>query len=328
MMILVCIMIFAFLVTVAFAVDIAYMHLVKSELRAATDAASKAASEALARTQNANQAIARGKEIGAENLVAGKGLQLSDSDFTFGRSTPDGTGRFLFQVGGSPINSVRVEGKRTNGSLSGNVGLFFGKIFGVQNFQPSEVCTSTFIQRDIVLVVDRSGSMLDFNKFVDLRAAVAIFIQILIDSPIEESVGLASYSSLSSEDVNLTTNLNVITSTINRMAPSGATNISGGIDSGAAIMDRGRSRQFIDRTMIVLTDGIQNVGRPARDAALTEAAKGTVIHTITFGRDADKTAMAEVARVGKGRFFHADNGTQLKQVFTEIALTLTTIITE
>jgi len=80
--------------------------------------------------------------------------------------------------------------------------------------------------------------------------------------------------------------------------------------------------------MIVLTDGLQNRGRPARLAASDEAAKGTIIHAITFGTDADKSTMQEVATIGGGRYFHADNGAQLRQVFTEIALTLSTIITE
>ena len=39
---MICVMIFAFMVTVAFSVDIAYMHLVRSELRSTTDAAAKA----------------------------------------------------------------------------------------------------------------------------------------------------------------------------------------------------------------------------------------------------------------------------------------------
>ena len=93
-------------------------------------------------------------------------------------------------------------------------------------------------------------------------------------------------------------------------------------------MSRGRSRDFVERTMIVLTDGLQNQGRLAKFAAADQAALGITIHAITFGSDADQTAMKEVAAIGNGRFFHAVDGTQLRQVFTEIALTLSTILTE
>jgi Ca-activated chloride channel homolog len=328
MLILICVMIFAFLVTVVFSVDIAYMNLVKSELRSATDAAAKAAAETLARTQDRNAAVARGQAIASENRVANQPLQLRSTDFAFGRSQQGRDGKFEFVVGGAPFNSVQVNGARTNSSASGSVPLFFGRIFNVNSFQPTELSTATYIQRDIVLVVDRSGSMLDFNKFNDLRAAITLFTSILASSPVEERVGLASYATSQSEDVELTENLTLINNAMAAMPVDGFTNISGGIDAGGRIMSRGRSREFVEKTMIVLTDGIQNRGRPARLAAQDAAAGGTTIHAITFGRDADQRAMQEVARVGGGRFFHANNGAQLRQVFEEIALTLSTILTE
>jgi hypothetical protein len=55
---------------------------------------------------------------------------------------------------------------------------------------------------------------------------------------------------------------------------------------------------------------------------------GVQIHTITFGSDADKARMKEVAEIGGGRHFHADNGLELEAVYREIALTLSTIMTQ
>jgi hypothetical protein len=37
--------------------------------------------------------------------------------------------------------------------------------------------------------------------------------------------------------------------------------------------------------------------------------------------------MKKVAQIGGGRYLHADTGTELKNAFKEIALTLTTILT-
>jgi Ca-activated chloride channel homolog len=108
----------------------------------------------------------------------------------------------------------------------------------------------------------------------------------------------------------------------------GFTNISGGIDAGGRIMSRGRSKAFVERTMIVLTDGMENRGRRARLAAADQANEGVVIHAITFGRDAAKSTMREVASIGKGRYYHAEDGDELEDVFREIALTLSTILTE
>ncbi len=321
-------MIFAFMVTVAFAVDIAYMHLVKSELRSATDAAAKASAETLARTQDIGQALARGKDIAQRNSVANKGLTLRDADFEFGKSEQDASGKFVFTRNARPTNSVRVLAKRDRSSANGSVPLFFGRIFNINQFEPEETATATYVQRDIVLVVDRSGSMLDDNKFVGLQDAIRIFNATLRASPVEERVGLASYSTDPTEDVELTDSLALIDTAMSRMRANGFTNISGGIDAGGRIMARGRSRDFVERTMIVLTDGIQNRGRPARLAAIDEVARGTTIHAITFGNDADRRAMQEVARIGNGRFFHAADNSQLAQVFREIALTLSSILTQ
>jgi Ca-activated chloride channel homolog len=328
MMILICVMIFAFMVTVAFAVDVAYMHLVKSELRSATDAAAKASAETLARTQDVSQALARGKDIAQRNSVANQGLTLRDADFEFGKSEIGPSGKFVFTRGGLPTNSVRVLAKRDRGSANGSVSLFFGKIFNMNQFEPEETATATYVHRDIVLVVDRSGSMLDDNKFVGLQAAIGIFNATLRASPVDERVGLASYSTTPSEDVELTDNLTLIDNAMGRMRATGFTNISGGIDAGGNIMSRGRSRDFVERTMIVLTDGIQNRGRPARLAAIDEVARGTTIHAITFGRDADRRTMQEVAQIGHGRYFHAADNSQLAEVFREIALTLSSILTQ
>jgi Mg-chelatase subunit ChlD len=328
MLVLICVMIFAFLATVALSVDVAYMHLIKSELRTATDAASKAAAETLARTLDPAQAVARGREVARLNLVANRGLELRDSDFELGRSVLGSSGKFVFSASGSPVNSVRVRGTRNNSSLGGSVNLFFGRIFNTRTFQPQETATATYIERDIVLVIDRSGSMLDFNKMEDLKTAIEVFNSVLDASPVEERVGLASYSTSATEDVDLTKDLSIINRTTKSKRADGFTNISGGIDAGGRIMSRGRSRAFVERTMIVLTDGMENRGRRARLAAIDQANEGVVIHAITFGRDAARNTMREVATIGKGRYYHAENGDELEDVFREIALTLSTILTE
>ncbi len=328
MAILICVMIFAFIAIVAFSVDVSYMYLVKSELRSATDAAAKAASETLARTQDIDLAIARGMEIAKKNRVANEELLLAPSDFEFGKSELSGAGTFTFNGSGTPVNSVRVKGTRTASSLSGSVGLFFGRVLGVTHFEPTEVCTSTYIQRDIILVLDRSGSMMDYNKYRDLQNAVRLFVTIMDGSPVEERIGLASYATDASEDVELTGNLQLINDRLDSMSFAGFTNISGGIDAGRNIINRGRSRDFVEKTMIVLTDGLQNRGRSATLAAQDAVDEGITIHSITFGRDADRTAMTDVATIGRGRYFHAATGDDLEDVFREIALTLASIITE
>ena len=328
MLVVIAVMLIAFLFTVAISVDVAYMHLVRSELRTATDAASKAASQTLVRTRDRNAAIAAAQALGREHLVANKPLEIAASEIQFGHAQPNASGSYVFSPSGTPVNSIRVNGRRTADSLGGAVPLHFGRIFSVNSFQPAQFSTSTFVERDVVLVLDRSGSMLG-GKLADLKNAVGVFISVLQnDNTVEEQVGLASYSTSATIDVQLTPNLNQITTSANGMVAAGFTSISGGMDAGLSIMLGGRSPEFVERTMIVMTDGIHNMGRDPELSAREIVAAGVVIHTISFGFDADQTRMQRIAQIGRGQSFHADTGADLSAAFRQIAQTLNSIMTE
>lgn len=327
MLVLIVVMMVAFMVAVAFSVDIAQMHLSRTELRSATDAASKAAAATLAETLNVNQAIARGQQIAAANTVNNEPLLLAPGDFSFGRSTEQANGKFAFTSGGRPQNSVVVNGRRTTDSRSGPVPLFFGNIYGVEFFEPVVTAAATYIERDIVLVVDRSGSMAG-AKYNGLIAAIDVFVATLNTTPVDESVGLASYSEFATEDVPLTENLIAISDGMRSLPIGGFTSISRGMEAGERLMDSSRDADFVERTLIVMTDGRHNRGPEPRGVARRLAADDVTIHTITFGSDADRARMREVATIGGGRHFHADNAAQLSQVYREIALTLNTVMTQ
>ena len=327
MMILLVVMLFAFLMTVAFSIDIAYMHLTRSELRASTDAAAKAAATTLADTLDRDAAIAAGQNLATLNRVGGQPLGLAAGDFTFGASQRNRDGRYIFDPATRINNSVRVVGRRTDGSLSGPVPLFFGNLTGTEVFRPELSATATFLQRDITLVIDRSGSMRG-QKFSDLIDAIGIFVDLLGQTPAEEVVGLASYSEHATEDVQLTTDFNAIPAAMASLPVDGRTSISRGMAAGRRIARRGRDTDFVERTMIVMTDGRHNTGPEPRVVAAQLAREETTIHTITFGAGADRGRMIEVADIGGGRHFHANNGAQLRDVYREIALTLGTLVTQ
>ncbi len=334
MLILLALLLVGFMVTVAFSVDVANMHLARSELRSATDAAAKAAAIDLARNQNVSRAINRGIEIGSRNSVRGKPLQLVAGDFTFGHSEPhDISSPFDFSPGGVPINSVKVNAQKAESARSGGVPLFFGPLFGVKTFETSSSATATFVNRDVVLVLDRSGSMIEPSgsggtKISELVEAIRIFAATLEETPSEEFVGVASYSSSSTIDLQLTNQIPRVPQTVSRLGVGGATNITSGMQSGLAIFNAGRSPLFNERTMIVMTDGIHNTGPEPFAVAQQIADANITIFTITFGADADQNRMRRVATIGKGKHFHAVTGNRLREVFREIALTLSTLMTE
>lgn len=327
MLIFILFLLLGFFVTVAFSVDIAQMNLARTQLRTATDAAAKATAQTLASTQDINASIAVGQQFAAANTVSGQPLLIAPDEFSFGRSELRPNGKFVFTAGGTPINSVRVNGKRTSGSLSGPVPLFFGNFLGLDVFEAETTSAATFIERDVVLVVDRSGSMAG-SKFASLVNAIDIFVQTLEDTPVNEHVGLASYSTAASVDHLITSNLQEIEQAVRSLPVGGLTSISSGMRAGGRIFPSGRPPAFVERTMIVMTDGQHNTGPEPITIVPRLVADGVQIHTITFGSGADQARMSQVATAGNGKHFHANNGAQLAEVYREIALTLSTVITE
>lgn len=152
-------MIMGFLVMEAFSVDVAYMQLVRTQLRVATDAAAKAGAEALARTQTESAGLAAAIAVAQQNSVGGDPLQLAPADVTFGRVTQNDNGKWRFHANQTPYTAVSVNGRRTADSLSGSVPLFFAGVFGGDGFTPVHTATATHLENEIVLAVDRSHSM-------------------------------------------------------------------------------------------------------------------------------------------------------------------------
>jgi Mg-chelatase subunit ChlD len=327
MLVFVVLLMVGFIAASAFMVGVAHMQLARTELRSATDAAARAAAQALASTQDVDAAVTAGRQSGLLNLVNNEPLQLTATDFEFGHSELDSQGRFLFRLNQTPINSVRVVGRRTAGSASGTIPLFMGSMLGRGNFEPVQSSIATYIERDVVLVVDRSGSMRG-QKFTDLQAAVGTFTATLNGTPVDEVVGLASYSTSGRIDVAMTENLSEIDAAMAAMTATGMTSISDGMEHGRQIMENSRSSRYVEKTMIVMTDGIHNTGPEPSGVASVLASEGVTIHAITFGSNADRSRMQNIAAIGGGRYYHADSGTQLADIYREIALTLSTMLTE
>ena len=233
------------LIVMGFSVDLAYMQYSRMELRAAADMAARAAATELAQTDSISDARKRAKQVAKKHKISGTKLKLKNSDIEFGRSEPDAGGRWVFQAGGTPTNSVRVFADRSRASTDGSVSLFFGSLIGQPDFEPKQMATASFLNVDICLVLDRSTSMkVDVNsseaglyvsdprfcsppgansRWVALDSAVRLFVATLQSSTADEQVSLVTYSSAlsgycgtsssaSSLDSALDTNLGIVTS--------------------------------------------------------------------------------------------------------------------
>ncbi len=158
--ILIAIMLLASVVTAAIKIDSSYTPPVRTELRTATDAAAKAGAEALVRTQSRDQAVAAAVAYANRNMVAGRPYKIRTTDVHVGRVTQSGSGPFVFTDNQTPYNAVRVESRLDANSLHGPVQTFFGPAFGHTQFVTSSDATAAQQEVEVVLCLDRSGSML------------------------------------------------------------------------------------------------------------------------------------------------------------------------
>ena len=344
-------------------IDAAYMQLVKTELRMATDNAARVAADHFARHENKSLALREGKWMAEQFSVAGAKLKLADDDFQFGRASQSHDGAFDFDPAGSPPNAVRVIAVRAGGSQGGAVPLFFGGVIGKASFEPAATSVAAFLNVDICLVLDRSTSMkLPVNtkesglKFTDsrfckpprpntkwkaLEEGVNQFLDVLMSNAVDEHVAVVTYGSdLNSVspglcgrereatlDLPLTSVLGDVASEVLRRSGSvwnGNTYIEAGIRLGAQEL-KSDGRKHAEKVLIVLTDGQPTEG-DAVAAATAAKSKGIRVSTITFGDEADQAHMQAVATAGGGQHAHASDANALEEVFREFAAAATRLV--
>ena len=111
---------------------------------------------------------------------------------------------------------------------------------------------------DHVLVIDRSGSMNDFNKMVGAKNAGRLYVDSWRDG---EQLGVVSFNNNASVDLSLrminSTSRADAKSAINALTPGGATSIG---DGAIAALDELLARGDTSNVwaIVILSDGIEN----------------------------------------------------------------------
>lgn len=379
------------------AINTAHLQLIKTEMRVATDAAAHAGGRAMSIYQTTDDAIAWAEYVASQNQVGGQPLTIEVAESVdFGFSTrADGFGRYEFgevaraavDAGTAQANSISVIGHM-------NVPLAIRAIPNVSSVDVSARAVATQVDRDIAIVLDRSGSMLEYHdteelndeiiadyyayrigywdavdalnapyryfsqdvldnlsgdmyeyaydvryrwwraprhsRWYQLDQAVDAFLDVLEDTDQEELVSVATFSSSARLDHALTLDYDPIRTMVGNTDPSGATGIGLGIQQAVpSIMTAADARPFAAKTIVILTDGINN--RSPDPVWVTQQLMqqyNITIHTVTFTSGADQTAMQNVAAEGFGKHYHANTGDELVEIFEEIANNLPTILSE
>jgi Mg-chelatase subunit ChlD len=298
----------------AFAVDWGKYLSARATLRDAIDAGARAASMALEEGHDPRAAAVATIQ---DNTQGGLAVDISKLVVTSGNW--DSTNR-SFIAGGWPANSVQLSVSQP----------YSGGIFASPRSTVDASAVAHFQHRDIVLVLDFSGSMNSNGKASAMRKAVNDFCDIVTnEGKGRDRVALVRYSDTAQLLEPFSTDLGSLRTKSDSSVVAGATNIGGGLELGLTYA-QSAARATAHSTIVLLTDGLAN--RPTdrdpiryvRDQADRAKSMGVPVWAISFGVDSDKTLMDEVATKTDCKSFHVpDNGgsteAELREVFRTIA---------
>ncbi|CAF3886098.1 unnamed protein product [Rotaria magnacalcarata] len=158
---------------------------------------------------------------------------------------------------------------------------------------------------NLVLILDRSGSMESDNKLTFAKKAVASVLNLLHDDDIVHLVAYDADVSIIFENARASTR-QYLYPLVDKIESAGSTNMSGGIDVGAGLLDKYVCDGF-SRRMFLFSDGQANVGMKTR-AELTNLIagynnKGIITDSFGIGADFDSEIMKGIADAGGSRFY-------------------------
>ncbi len=176
-------------------------------------------------------------------------------------------------------------------------------------------CGDTHNPSDVMLVIDRSGSMFG-QKLTDAKAAAKTFLD--HKGANASQAGLVSFSDTATLDQQLTQNVGPVRAAIDALVAGGETDITDAITLAQGELNSARHRAGNGRVLILMSDGQPTTGGDPRAVAASARAAGTRIFTIGLGADVDPNLMRDLAS-SPSDYYYAPDSNQLDAIFQQIA---------
>jgi V8-like Glu-specific endopeptidase len=260
-----------------------------------------------------------------------KKLSIPHPGFATVNSSAAGSVRCNLDVSGGSSGSGLFDGlRRIVGVLSNGSACslsYFPTATILQDI--AAVTTEPPVTRDVMVVLDRSGSMgmnagTGRSKIVEARDAASLFVQ-LVRAGTSNRIGLVSFSTAATAPVDFAiaaaTAANKTTligpapyagGIVGGLTPGGATSIGAGLETARMQFPVPGANP---RSILLLTDGLQNT--PPMIAAVGPALAGIDVNAIGFGTEAslDGALLTQLAQAHNGLYTRAGSGLQLKKFF-------------
>ncbi|CAF3162048.1 unnamed protein product [Rotaria sp. Silwood2] len=177
---------------------------------------------------------------------------------------------------------------------------------------------------NLVLILDRSGSMESGNKLTFAKRAVCSVLNLLHDDDVVHLVAYDTDVSIIFENARASTR-QLLHLLVDKIKTAGSTNLSGGIETGARLLDKYPYSGY-SRRMFIFSDGQANVGLKTR-AELTNLvagynSKGIITDSFGIGADFDAEIMKGIADTGGAKFFFLESAQVIESLVTKALMSV------
>jgi hypothetical protein len=133
--------------------------------------------------------------------------------------------------------------------------------------------------------------------------------------------GLVSFTTTATTNKQLAlmgeANQTALKASINALTPQSSTCIECGLDNACAELVSARSRSTANKVVVLLTDGVGNVGNSVNGAVYCRD-RNVTVYTIGFGNDVDDAELTNIALLTHGDYYFAPNTETLTAIFQSI----------
>lgn len=210
---------------------------------------------------------------------------------------------------GAASNQVQVQSKLSQTKL---VQHGENTVFVDMTFTPPEINRREIKQRatDIIIVLDRSGSMSEAKKMPYAKAAIWDVLGRLNENDRFALVSFADNAIVQSPLVNIATGTRAyLNNVVSSIRASGGTNMGAGLNSALNLLENNHSQRA--KKILLLSDGQANQGitDPNQLAQLAAGATqyGAVLSSIGMGLGFNENLMAKLADYGMGHYSYLED---------------------
>lgn len=185
-------------------------------------------------------------------------------------------------------------------------------VFVDMTFTPPKIDSQKIAQRasDMIIVLDRSGSMSEAKKMPFAKAAIWDVLGRLNENDRFALVSFADTAIVQSPLVNVSAGTrNYLNNVVSSIKPSGGTNMGDGLNAALRLLENNHSSRA--KKILLLSDGQANQGitNPEQLAqiAATATQYSAVVSSIGMGLGFNETLMAKLADYGMGHYSYLED---------------------